>query len=104
MSDKPVYKNQFGSSSNSIQPKAKTKPVVEEPVPSDPKPKPTPTPAPKKANPLAGKVRKKREAKSYGFFLDNDVVEALEKLAKQNKISTSQALNLLLRDLLLDEE
>lgn len=101
MSEKPLHKNQFESRSNPIQPKAKTKPVTE--VVEEPTPPPAPKPE-KKANPLAGKVKRKRDAKSYGFFLDNDVVAALEKLASKNKISTSQALNLLLRDLLLDEE
>ena len=105
--DKPVYRNQFGSSNNSIQPKPKTKPPAPDPEP-EVKEEPIPAKPPEKksgkGNILAGKVKKKRDAKSYGFFLDNDVVEALEKLAKQNKISTSQALNLILRDLLLDKE
>ena len=54
-----------------------------------------------KENPLAGKVEQKVKGKSYGFYLDDDVVLALEKLAKQNKISKSKALNMLLREILM---
>ena len=38
-----------------------------------------------------------------GIYLDTDVVDALDKLAKQNKLSRSKALNELLRGLLLKE-
>ena len=54
-------------------------------------------------NLLAGKIAKKQAGKSYAIYLDTDVVDALDKLAKQNKLSRSKALNELLRGLLLKE-
>ena len=50
---------------------------------------------------LAGMMEKKPRAKSYGFYLDDEVVAALEKLARQNKSSKSKVLNTLLRNMLL---
>ena len=54
-------------------------------------------------NLLAGKIKKKPESKTYSLYLDGDVVAALDELAKQNNLSRSNALNALLRDVLLDE-
>lgn len=54
----------------------------------------------KPVNPLAGKIDKKPEGKSYGFYLSNEAIAKLEKLAKQNKCSKSKALDLLLRNIL----
>jgi hypothetical protein len=54
----------------------------------------------KPVNPLAGKIKKKEEGKSYGFYLSNEAIVKLEKLAKQNKCSKSKALDLLLRNIL----
>ena len=54
-------------------------------------------------NPLAGKITKKPTSKSYAIYLDEEVVEAVDKLAKQNKLSRSKALNELLRTILLSE-
>lgn len=56
---------------------------------------------PEKENLLAGMLEQKPRGKSYGFYLDAEVVDALEKLAKQNKSSKSKVLNTLLRNLLL---
>ena len=36
-------------------------------------------------DPLAGLIEKKQRGKSYGFYLDDEVVAALEKLAKEKK-------------------
>jgi hypothetical protein len=55
-----------------------------------------------KKNLLAGMLEQKPKAKSYGFYLDDEVVAALEKLAKQNKSNKSKVLNTLLRNILLD--
>lgn len=52
---------------------------------------------------LAGLSEKKPETKSYSFYLDNDVVVQLDKLAKKNKKSRSKVLNTLLRNYLLSE-
>lgn len=53
-----------------------------------------------KENPLDGMIEKKQEGKSYGFYLSNEAVSKLEKLAKQNKCSKSKALDALLRSIL----
>lgn len=50
---------------------------------------------------LAGVMEKKPRAKSYGFYLDDEVVAALEKLARQNKSSKSKVWNKLHRNMLL---
>ena len=57
-----------------------------------------------KENLLAGLMQEKAKpmAKSYGFYLDEEVVAALEKLAKQNKSNKSKVLNTLLRSILLE--
>ncbi len=55
-----------------------------------------------KKNLLAGILEQKPKAKSYGFYLDDEVVAALEKLAKQNKSNKSKVLNTLLRNILLE--
>ena len=52
---------------------------------------------------LAGMIEQKPKAKSYGFYLDDEVVAALEKLAKQNKSNKSKVLNTLLRNLLINK-
>ncbi len=57
-----------------------------------------------KKNLLAGMLEQKPKAKSYGFYLDDEVVAALEKLAKQNKSNKSKVLNTLLRNILLDNK
>lgn len=56
--------------------------------------------APVKLNPLDGLIEKKQEGKSYGFYLSDEAVSKLEKLAKQNKCSKSKALDTLLRSIL----
>ena len=50
---------------------------------------------------LAPEVKPK--AKSYGFYLDDDVVKALDQLAKEKKSNRSKMLNTLLRKVLLGE-
>lgn len=53
-----------------------------------------------KTNPLAGMIESKPDSKSYGFYLSDEAVAKLEKLAKQNKCSKSKALDMLLRSIL----
>lgn len=74
-----------------------------------------PTPQPKKEvaikeekkepaqmeNILEGMMEQKATGKTYALYLDLDVVTALDKLAKQNKVSRSKALNTLLRNMLI---
>ena len=57
-----------------------------------------------KANDLfAGLVDEKPRGKTVGFYLDEDVIAALEKVAKQKKANKSKVVNTLLRNLLLDK-
>ena len=63
--------------------------------------KPAVAEMPEKENLLAGMVEKKARGKGYGFYLDDEVVAALDKLARQNKTSKSKVLNTLLRNMLL---
>ena len=67
----------------------------------EPTPEPVKEPVPAPANPLAGMVEKKTGAKAYTYYLEDEVAQAIDKLAKQNKISKSKALNMLVKDLLL---
>lgn len=50
---------------------------------------------------FAGLIEKKLRGKSYGFYPDDEVVTAPEKLAKQKKSNKSKGLNTLLRNILL---
>ena len=59
------------------------------------------SPAPAKDDILAGIRETKPKSKSYAFYLDEEVVDALDQLAKQNKSNKSKVLNTLLRNLLL---
>ena len=44
--------------------------------------------------------KKKPKSKTHSLYLDDDIYEKLEKVAKANKISVSKALNELLRSIL----
>lgn len=81
-----------------------TTPAVEEkqqetvtPQPAEPAVVETPV----KEDLLAGMLEKKPRGKSYGFYLDDEVVAALDKLARQNKSNKSKVMNTLLRNMLL---
>ena len=54
-------------------------------------------------NLLAELKNKKPTGKGYNVYLDTDVIEKLDKLAKQTKTSRSKVINTLLRNLLLDK-
>lgn len=86
------------------KPVAKTKPVETSAAPVvELKPEqPAEEPKPVKENLLAGIVEQKPAGKTYALYLDSDVVAALDKLAKQNKVSRSKALNSLLRNILFN--
>lgn len=51
-----------------------------------------------KSNPLAGMNLEKPTGKSYAVYLDVDLVEEIDRLAKVNKTNRSKIINLLLRD------
>ena len=44
--------------------------------------------------------KKKPKSKAHSLYLDDDIYEKLEKVAKSNKVSVSKALNELLRTIL----
>lgn len=73
---------------------------VEEVKPSQPEVK-APVEKEVVADIFDGMIEQKPKAKSYGFYLDDEVVEALEKVAKQKKISKSKVLNTILRNVLI---
>ena len=50
---------------------------------------------------LVGMMEKKPRGKGTAFYLDEEVIAALEKLAKQSKSNKSKVLNTLLRNILL---
>ncbi len=83
--------------------------VQEEPVKEEGKPDPvvveevkeTPIAEEAPVNNVLSKIQKKPEGKSCSFYLDVDVLAAIEKVAKQNKISKSQLVEAVLRDYLI---
>lgn len=87
-------RNKFGNNFDFDDPSALTAVPNEE---QSPKKK---EPAPAKDNPLAGMIDKKQNGKACGFYLSEEAVSKLEKLAKQNKCSKSKALDTLLRNLI----
>jgi hypothetical protein len=99
-----VQKKAPGSRQEQKPQEEQTTPVVEvkqqetvTPQPAEPAVVETPV----KEDLLAGMLEKKPRGKSYGFYLDDEVVAALDKLARQNKSNKSKVLNTLLRNMLL---
>lgn len=74
--------------------------IPKEPI-TEPRPEPEEQPVAPKMDLMAGIVKKKPKAKAYTFYLDDEVVAALEKVAKQHKTNKSKALNTMLRNALL---
>lgn len=99
--------NPFKTAENNAAPKVKeVTPVAVTEVKEEkkaPEKKEQPVVVASKENPLAGLFEEKPGGRGYSFYLDDDVAEALSKLAKQNKTSKSKVLNALLRNLLLDK-
>lgn len=58
----------------------------------------------KTKNLFAGLVDEKPRGKTTGFYLDEEVIAALDKIAKKNKTNKSKVLNTLLRNLLIDNK
>ena len=112
MEDKFVKSNPFEKTENreGVKPKRKepTPPVEpikpSEPIQEEPKPEKLVVEKPEQAtNLLAELTNKKPTGKGYNVYLDADVIEKLDKLAKQAKTSRSKVINTLLRNLLLDQ-
>ena len=79
--------------------------VVPQPVPAQTEEEPETDLKPTQTNDILAELTMdvKPKAKSYGFYLDDDVVKALDKLAKSKRSNRSKMLNTLLRKLLLEE-
>ena len=58
----------------------------------------------KASNLFAGLVDEKPRGKTTGFYLDEEVIAALDKIAKKNKTNKSKVLNTLLRNLLIENK
>lgn len=75
--------------------KAKPNTHVEKPIPiADP----TPITVDVAPNPLAGMNLEKPTGKSYAVYLDVDLVEEIDRLAKLNKTNRSKIINILLHE------
>lgn len=89
-----------------ISPRHKETAPVAQPEPKSEEPKPE-KPIADKPEPatdlLAELSNKKPTGKGYNVYLDADVIEKLDKLAKQAKTSRSKVINTLLRNILLDK-
>ena len=106
MEDKFVRNNPFEKteSREGVKPKRKEPVAQPEPIPEEPKPEKPVVEKPESAtNLLAELTTKKPTGKGYNVYLDADVIEKLDKLAKQAKTSRSKVINTLLRNLLLGE-
>jgi len=116
MDDKKMVKRSpyFGTEVKPpIQPNRKSQTVEQKPA-EEPVQQPQPEPEkPKEEKPVAEKPEKVTDLLSgivqtktksnVSFYLEDDIVVALDKLAKQNKTTRSILVNTLLRNLLLDK-
>ena len=99
--------NPFKVAENNAAPKVKeVTPVVVPEVKEEkkvPEVKEQPVAVTPKENPLVGMLEDKPAGRGYSFYLDDEVADALGRLAKQNKKSKSKVLNALLRNMLLEK-
>lgn len=88
--------------SHTEEPKPVEEPV---PVPEPEKPKEEKPVAekPEKVTDLLSGIVQTKTKSNVSFYLEDDIVVALDKLAKQNKTTRSILVNTLLRNLLLDK-
>ena len=112
MEDKFVKENPFertethgGVKPKRREPVAPVEPVVQpDPIPEEPKPEKPIADKPKSESNLMAKLtNKKTTGTGCNVYLDADVIEQLDKLAKQAKTSRSRVINTLLREYLLGE-
>ena len=95
MENKLVKSNPFEQAEKreAVKPRRIEKDVTPDPIPEEPKQE--------KQKPatdiLAELTNKKPTGKGYNVYLDADVIEKLDRLAKQAKTSRSKVINLLLR-------
>ena len=98
MDEKFVKANPFGSKNKQhVSPRK---------IETQPEPAPVPeqtTPAEPSANLLGDLTKKKPAGKNFTVYLDLDVVEAADNLAKQNGLSRSTVINTLLKGILVDK-
>ena len=105
MEDKFVRKNPFENTESREGVKPKRKEPIPEPVEQPPVVKEDPVvEKPETTNLLAELTQKKKPVgKGCNVYLDADVIEKLDKLAKQTKTNRSKVINTLLRNLLADK-
>lgn len=114
MEDKKLIKANpyFGTEPKpAISPKHKTpepkqEPAVEpvaEPKSEKPKQEKPVAEKPEKVTDLLSGIVQTKTKSNVSFYLEDDIVVALDKLAKQNKTTRSILVNTLLRNLLLDK-
>ena len=110
MEDKKLIKANpyFGTEPKpAISPKHKTPEPKQEPAvePKSEKPKQEKPVAekPEKVTDLLNGIVQTKTKSNVSFYLEDDIVVALDKLAKQNKTTRSILVNTLLRNLLLDK-
>ena len=93
--------NPFEKTRNTVTPNTKTNlqeqlgvaeegETVEEVVTPEPKKK-------QRKSPVAGLIEEKTESKNYAVYLDVDLVEEIDRIAKEHKTSRSKIMNVLLR-------
>jgi hypothetical protein len=85
--------NPFKTTENKAKPNTHVEKPTHVPVAD-----PAPVAEEPKSNPLAGMNLEKPTGKSYAVYLDVDLVEEIDRLAKVNKTNRSKIINLLLRD------
>lgn len=88
--------NPFKTERNTVAPHI-IEEVAEEKVIVEPEKKEAAPKKSKKKNPLAGLIEEKPEGKSYALYLDVDLVEEIDRLAKETKTNRSRIVNVLLR-------
>lgn len=86
--------NEFKTAKSRVKPNFHVEPPTPAPAPPA---QPAPA-ATEKSNPLAGMNLEKPTGKSYAVYLDVDLVEEIDRLAKVNKTNRSKIINILLRD------
>lgn len=94
--------NPFKVAENNAAPKVKeATPVVVPEVKEEkkaPQVKEQPVAVTPKGNPLVGMLEDKPAGRGHSFYLEADMAAALDRFAKQNKVSKSKALNAILRN------
>lgn len=92
--------NPFGSAKNPVQPHVMPPAVEEKPVEAE-----AAAPVKKKAkkSALSDLVEKRPDAKNYTVYLDMDLIEEIDRFAKESKTNRSKIINKVLRNAIFGE-